>query len=183
MADDIGCKEHADSPICSHLLMTVKLFLWWLEKQNQKKFCQNPGKFPVCKTSVLRVAPLKEFSHLDLCMPFAFLDLSNWARSRDFNQEVNQDSIEWYPVYLTDFASYLESGGQSGPFSGSGSGLTAKEGARALKIKQIIYENVIPPTLHGAKRKLDCITSSSRHNLRPPPPENRPVPINFKRMD
>ena len=128
MAENIGCKEHADSPIWSHLLMTVKIFLGSIEQQIQKKFRQNPGQFPVCKTSDLRVAPLKEFSHLDLCMPFAFRDLTNWARSRDFNQEVNQDSIEWCPVYLTDFASYLGSGGQSGPLSLSGTGPTAKEG-------------------------------------------------------
>ena len=35
MAEDIGCKEHADSPIWSHLLMTVKIFLGCLEKQIQ----------------------------------------------------------------------------------------------------------------------------------------------------
>ena len=83
MAENIGCKEHADSPIWSHLLVTVKIFLGWLEKQIQKKFCQNPRQFTVCKTSDLQV--------------------------------VNHDSIEWYPLYLTDFASYLESGDQSGP--------------------------------------------------------------------
>ena len=66
MAEDIGCKEHADSPIWSHLLMTVKLFLNWLEKHIQRKFRQSPGNFPLCKPSVLRVAPDKEFSHLDL---------------------------------------------------------------------------------------------------------------------
>ena len=112
--------------------MTVKLFLGWLEKHIQRRFRQSPGNFPVCKPSVLLVAPFKEFSHLDLIMPFAFLDISNWARSRDFNQEVNHESIYWFPTNLTDLASYLESGGQSGPLSGSRTGLTAKEGARAV---------------------------------------------------
>ena len=59
------------------------------------------------------MAPAKqEFSHIDLLMPFAFRDLTNWS-TIDFNQEVTQDSIEWYPLYLTDFVSYLE-GEQSG---------------------------------------------------------------------
>ena len=97
MAEDIGCKDHADSPIWSHLLMTVKLFLNWLEKNLQRKFCQSPGNFPVCKPDVLRVASEKEFSHIELIMPFSFLDIANWARSRDFNQEINQESIYWFP--------------------------------------------------------------------------------------
>ena len=106
--------------------MTVKLFLNWLEKTLQRKFRKSQGNLPVCKPSVLRVAPEKEFSHLDIIMPFSFMDIFNWARYCDFNQEANQESIYWFPQNLTDLASYLESEGQSGPLSGSRTGLTAK---------------------------------------------------------
>ena len=50
--DDIGCAEHADFPYWSHLLMTVKILLIWLEKQIQRKFRTHPGSFPVCKTGI-----------------------------------------------------------------------------------------------------------------------------------
>ena len=78
------------------------------------------------------------------------------------------------PLYLTDFVSYLEPGGQ--------------EGARASKIKKVISENVIPPPLQGAKRKLDCITSGSRQfettakklATWKDTAENKPVPMNCR---
>ena len=50
-------------------------------------------------------------------MPFSFLDIANWARSRDFEQEVSKDSIYGFPTKLFDLANYLETGGQSGPMS------------------------------------------------------------------
>ena len=115
-----------------------------------------------CKPDVLRVVPEKEFSHIELIMPFSFLDIANWARSRDFNHQVNQESIYWLPKNLTDLASYLESGGQSRPTSGSRTGLTAKEGARDLKIKIVKTQNKIPLNLQGQKRKLECIISGSK---------------------
>ena len=46
--------------------------------------------------------------------------------------------------------------------SGSRTGLTAKEGARALKIKKVKTDNKIPLNLQGQNCKLDCITSGSR---------------------
>ena len=45
--------------------------------------------------------------------------------------------------------------------SGFGSGPPEKVGARALKIKKVMAENLIPPTLQGAKRKFECLTSGS----------------------
>ena len=30
MADETGCQAHYDSPLWSHLMMTLKLFLTWL---------------------------------------------------------------------------------------------------------------------------------------------------------
>ena len=63
--DDIDCVEHANSPYWSHLLMTVKILLIWLEKQIQKKFRTHPGSFPVCKINDIPVAPAKqEISHI-----------------------------------------------------------------------------------------------------------------------
>ena len=96
-------------------MMTVKLFLNWLEKNVQKKFRQSPGDFPVCRPEVLRVAPEREFNHLDLIMPFTFLDLTNWARSRDFEQEVSKDSIYGFPESLIDLANYLGREDSPGP--------------------------------------------------------------------
>ena len=46
--------------------------------------------------------------------------------------------------------------------SGARTGLTAKEGARVLKIELVKTLNKIPTNLQGQKRKHDCITSGSR---------------------
>ena len=48
-------------------------------------------------------------------MPFSFFDLTNWARSQDFEQEVSKESIYGFPENLIDLANYLETRGQSGP--------------------------------------------------------------------
>ena len=85
--DNIGCKEHPD--YWSHVLMTVKILLIWLEKQIQKKFRTHPGKFPLCKSSGIRVTPKQEFAHIDILMPFAFKELVNWGKLRDFNQDAD----------------------------------------------------------------------------------------------
>ena len=65
----------------------------------------------------MRVEPVKEFARLDLIMPFSFLDLVNWARSHDFNQLVDKDSVYGFPANLTDLAKFLVKG-QSRPMSG-----------------------------------------------------------------
>ena len=60
-------------------------------------------------------------------MPFSYLDIANWARSGDFEQEMSQDSIYGFPTNLIDLANYLESGGQSGPMSGARTGVTVDQ--------------------------------------------------------
>ena len=87
-----------------------------------KRFSSSPSSLPVCKPKLLRVEPVKEFTHLHLIMPFSFLDLANLARSRDFNQMVDKDSIYGFPENLTDLAIFLEIG-QSRPSSGARTGL------------------------------------------------------------
>ena len=67
-------------------------------------------------------------------MHFRFMDLVNWARSRDFDQLVDKDSIYGFPADLTDLAKFPEIG-QSRPRSGARTGLNVKEGGRALKIR------------------------------------------------
>ena len=167
--------------------MTVKILLIWLEKQIQRKFRTHPSSFPVCKSNGIRMAPAnQEFSHIDLLMPLAFKELVNRGKSRDLNQEIDLDSIEGFPTYLIDFCTYLK-GGQSGPLSGSGSDPPEKVGARALKIKKVMADNLIPPMSQGAKRKYDCLTSGSRQfemttkklATWKPTAENRPVLLVF----
>ena len=85
--------------------MTVKLFLTWLEKNVQKKFRLSPSNFPVCKPEILRVEPAREFTHLESIMPFSFLDLTNWARFRDFEQELDKESIYGFSENIIDLAS------------------------------------------------------------------------------
>ena len=127
----------------------------------QKRFHPSPSSFIVCKPELLRVKPLKEFTDIDLIMPFSFVDLANWPRSHDFNQFVDKDSIYGFPDNLTDLANFLEKG-QSRPMSGAKTGLNVKEGARALKIKIIKDNKKIPSNLQSQNMKLDCITSGSR---------------------
>ena len=82
-------------------------------------------------------------------MPFAFKELVNWGKLRDFNQEADLEGMDGWPQYLIAFCTYLK-GGQSGPLSGSGSGPPEKAGARALKIKKIKADNLSLPCLRGA---------------------------------
>ena len=57
-----------------------------------------------------------------------------------------------------------------------------------MKIKKVLSENVNPPTLQGATRKFDCITSGSRQfettakklSTWNDTVENRPMPINCR---
>ena len=99
--DGDGCKDHADSPYWSHVLMTVKLLLIWLEKQVQKKYRTHPHMFPLCKSSSIRVSPKQELAHIDLLMPFAFKELVNWGKLRDFNQEADLEGMDRCPQYIS----------------------------------------------------------------------------------
>ena len=127
------------------------------------------------------MTPKQEFNHIDILMPFAFKELVNWGKLRDFNQEMDLDSMDGFPQYLIDFCTYLK-GGQSGPLSGSGSG------PRASKIKKVKADNLITPMSQGAKRKYDCLTSGSRQfemttkklATWKPTAENRPVPVTVR---
>ena len=153
-----GCKDHADSPYWSHVLIPVKLQLIYLEKQVQRKFRAQPHMFPLCKSSSLRVSPNQELAHIEFLMPFSFKQLVNWGKLRDFNQKAELQGIDGLPEHLIDFATFLK-GGQSGPPSGSGSGPPVKVGVRALKIKKLKSDNVISPMSQGSKHKYDCLSS------------------------
>ena len=56
---------------------------------------------------------------------------------------MSKDSIYRFLTNLIDLANYLETGGQSRLMSGARTGLTAKEGARALMIKIVKTLNKI----------------------------------------
>ena len=50
-----GCLEHTDSSYWSHVLMTVKMVLIFLEKSLQSKFRGKPHLFNVCKVEKLGI--------------------------------------------------------------------------------------------------------------------------------
>ena len=63
--DVIGCLDHPDSSYWSHVLMSVKLVLIFLEKQLQSKFRGKPHLFRVCKVMNLGVKPDHELDDTD----------------------------------------------------------------------------------------------------------------------
>ena len=66
------CKDHADSPYWSHVLITIKIQLIYPEKQVQAKFRAKPHMFPICKSSLLRVSPNQELADIEYLLPFYF---------------------------------------------------------------------------------------------------------------
>ena len=129
----IGCLDHTDSSYWSHVLMTVKLVLIFLEKQLQAKYRGKPHLFRVCKVMNLGVKPDQELDDTDFWMPLSFRQLLVWGKCRDFQQDMELDGVDGLPQHLIDFATSLK-GVLAGSMSGPGTG-PPKVGARALKVK------------------------------------------------
>ena len=74
-----GCLEHTDSSYWSHVLMTVKMVLNFLEKSLQSNFRGKPHLFRVCKAGKLGIKSDTELEETDFWMPFSFRQLLIWG--------------------------------------------------------------------------------------------------------
>ena len=84
--DLIGCKDHPDSAYWSHVLITVKLQLIFLERQLQSKFRGKPHLFRICKVTSLGVKTDSEMDDMEFLLPFTFSQLLAWGKCRDSNR-------------------------------------------------------------------------------------------------